>query len=86
MNTNIINFFPCSSCPSWLSIRANYRRALGGFVDDEAELLDHGIAHYEFLDLAGHRHGEIVDETDVGRHLVVRYLFATVISNFVLGR
>src|SRR5579872_4788329 len=37
----------------------------------EAEALFDGVAHDEFLDLAGHRHREFVDEFDVARNLVV---------------
>src|SRR5258708_664235 len=37
----------------------------------QAEAFFDRVAHDEFLDLAGHRHRELVDELDVARDLVV---------------
>src|SRR6266702_5563554 len=38
------------------------------------QFADHAFAHDELLHLAGYRHRQFVDETDVLRHLVVRDL------------
>src|SRR3990167_548270 len=43
----------------------------GRFLFRQPELVLHGIAYLELLDLAGHGHGEGVDEADVARNLVV---------------
>ena len=50
----------------------------------QAQLLDHPLAHQEFLDLAGHGHGEVVDEFDVAWDLEMGDLFPAVVPDFLL--
>src|SRR6516225_4696824 len=52
----------------------------------EPEFGDHALAHDEFLDLAGHRHREFLDEFDIARHLIVRDLIAAEGANFLFAR
>src|SRR5690606_3706453 len=54
--------------------------------DLSPQIDDHGLAHDELLDLARHRHRELLDEADVARHLVVGDTAAAVIADVFLGK
>src|SRR3954469_1340003 len=57
----------------------------GGCRALETEALDRHLSHLELLDLAGDRHGELVDDQHVTRHLEVRELAAAVVPDVVLA-
>src|SRR5579863_7081687 len=50
------------------------------------KLGSHVLAHDELLDLAGHRHRELVHKPDMPWHLVVRDLVAAELAHFLRGQ
>src|SRR5438067_2170618 len=67
-----------------IGIQALGCRDSGGLL--KPQLLDCDLAHLVLLDLAGHRHRELVDEFDVARDLIVRDLAAAEIADLLGGR
>src|SRR5439155_2083303 len=55
-----------------------------GFL--KLQLVDHALAHDEFLHLAGDGQRHLVDEAHVARHLVVRNLLAAEVLDLCLAR
>src|SRR5689334_4166809 len=60
--------------------------ASGSLLLGQTQLVDHLLAHHEFLDLAGHGHREALDEPDIAGDLVVGDLALAEIQHFLLGQ
>src|ERR1700722_18819844 len=72
---------PGSTSPAFITAQASSC----GPPNRQPQLVDRTLAHDEFLDLAGDRHREFVDELDVARHLVVGDLLAAERLDVVFG-
>src|SRR4051812_43002401 len=69
-----------NAAPVWASRGFGRGRLL------QAELLDRGLAHLEFLDFSGNRHRKLVDESDIARDLKMRQLPLAEVPHILLRK